>query len=696
MTNSALKDGELRVTPPHNLLKKIADQNLTGQLRIVDRDQFKHIYFENSYITTAESSVPEEQLLEMIYFGGVISEKQKSDMQDLVRKKGWNDPDVLNIVDKDKQKWWLRAQIKEVILSLLEWDNGEYHFDSTVITPKHLPRVKMDTIQLVNNLIHRIKNLETLVNLMGGYKQILQTSMMENTLFSKYFSATDGYYLSRIDGTTCIKDLLSLAGNQKLEMAQSLVKFHLHGFIQGKLKPEPALETETQDSTDDASQYDETIADKEATEQESEHPEKDEFLLTDEIKLTDEELADLRMLAQSNISGDFLDLAKAMHLDLNERPGDVKYDDSIAYQRGEKFVDEQSGGFNIDGLQKIISADEFGENDDRISFIIDGRIVDGESDLFGGTLSSEIFTEKDEDKQWNMWLISEQEMMHDFEKDWTSTWSDWVENTAELNALQRELDQLESRFKNAHEDEDKEKYMLDMRRKSAEFQEIIRRKKREMFGIHRRMQLMNYYELLRVEQDADSETIRKAFEDWETHLLPSEEFIREFSSMAPQIAEIVNLMTTAYQNLSDQEKRQKYDDLLKEKERASKEMFKKKQRLAEDHMLSANTARRRGDNMLALRFIRGCISLDPNNSRYYSAMAELLAENEKWRKEALLFFHRAYHLSPEDQSILVNVAELAIRLNMKGFALRSLKQVLTKDPQNIKAKRLKRNLELTR
>jgi len=53
-------------------------------------------------------------------------------------------------------------------------------------------------------------------------------------------------------------------------------------------------------------------------------------------------------------------------------------------------------------------------------------------------------------------------------------------------------------------------------------------------------------------------------------------------------------------------------------------------------------------------------------------------------------------LSPEDQSILVNVAELAIRLNMKGFALRSLKQVLTKDPQNIKAKRLKRNLELTR
>jgi tetratricopeptide (TPR) repeat protein len=697
VASGEITSGNLRLTPPHCLLKQIADSGQTGRLKIIREKDSKHIYFENSSITTVESSIEDEKLFEMMYLGGVLTVSQISEIQHILKTGSWSDSGVLDIVDQTKQKWWLRAQIREVIISSFEWIEGTYTFDKSILPPKHLPVVKMDAVALLNTLLSRIQDLDTLVNLMGGYSQVLLADMSNTAVFSKYFKPQDGFFLSRIDGILSVKDLLSMAGNNKTDMARSFVKLHLHGLVHGKFQPEPQLEMETQTTDEQDDDPIDSSETKSEIEKNKHVSESEKFLLTDEIKLTDDELRDLKMLAKSNLDGDFLDLAKALHLDSEKRVDDVNYDDSISYQRGEKFVDEQSGGFNIDGLSKISSHDEdLDAEDDRISYLIHGKIVDGESDLFGSTLSKDIFTEEDEEKQWNMWLISEQEMMRDFEKDWTSTWSDWVENTAELNALQSELEDIEKTLKHSDNSEKKADIMLELRRKSSEFQDLICRKKREMYGIHRRMQLMTYYELLRVDCDADTETITRAFNDWETHLLPSEEFVREFSSMAPQIAEIVNLMTDAYKVLSDAEKREKYDKLLKEKERASEEMKQKKKRLAEDHMFSARTATRRGDVMLALRFIRGSISLDPNNPDYYVEMAKVLAENEKWQKEALMFYHRAYHLNPDDQNILVDVAELANHLNLNGFAIRSLNQVLAREPDNLKAKRLKRKIELTR
>ncbi len=143
----------------------------------------------------------------------------------------------------------------------------------------------------------------------------------------------------------------------------------------------------------------------------------------------------------------------------------------------------------------------------------------------------------------------------------------------------------------------------------------------------------------------------------------------------------------------DSEARKKYDDSLIEKELATEELSKKKELLAEDHLMSAKTAKRRGDNMLAMRFIRGCISLDPGRAVYYREMAQLLAENKTWRKEALSFYHRAYHLDQKNLDLLIDVADLANQLSLDGFAVRALKQVTKLDPSNTRAKHLMRKIE---
>jgi hypothetical protein len=708
-------------TPIPCLLKQICNQKETGCLSFIRDDQFKNIYFIDGAISTVESSFSDEGLIELMYRGGLLAEDNLELFTQQVESQGWGSREVTESVDQTTQKWWLRTQIREVLLSLFEWMEGGYSFARSKKPPDSLPVVAMDTLKLLDNLINRIQNLDILVNLIGGYRRVLRVNMETLTKPSApTLTPQDGFYLSRIDGKMNIRDILIMGGSQKLEMARSFIRFLLEDFLEFDPESEKRLlkqyektqifyaseplqlEEQKDDSPAPIPEADET-PDEENRPENGDVPVKEtdremqELYPSEEVVLTTEELRDLRLLAK-NLGSDFLDLAKAMHIQQGKGPDTVDYDTEISYQRGEKFVDGRLGGVDIDGLDRIVSDGELTslEDDERIAYIIDGKVVDGETDLFGAGFSKDLFEIEDEEEQWNMWMVSEEELSRDFDKDWTSTWTDWVENTGELTTLQHSIEKMEAQLKKTADDKVKEKLLVELRQQSADFQDVIRKKKREMFSIHRRMQFMTYYELLRVERDAVLEDIEFAYRQWETHLLPDDAFIREFSSMAPQIAQIVDMMKAAYTTLSDPEKRKQYDAELVIREQSAEEMKKKKHLLAEQHFLSARTANRRGDKMLAMRFIRGCISLDPGKALYFHEMALLLAENLKWRREALRFFHRAYHLDPDNLDILIEVADLANQLEMGGFAIKALKQVIKQDPDNARAKRLLRKIELTR
>lgn len=709
MVQINLEKGTLQRTPILCLFKHIYDMKISGCMTFFRKEQMLKVYFIDGSIITIESDQSEKDLIDLLYQGELLEDDGLDNFTDLVAKHGWNSKEVEIVVDPSTQRWYLRILIREILLSFFEWMDAEYSFVNALAPSEKLPVVDMDTIKLMQSLLERIQNVDVLVNLIGGYQRVLA---INTDFFSKAcnykLTPEDGFYLSRIDGKLIIHDILTMGGSKKLVMARRFAQLYLEGCLIHepesekrflKLLDEKELELHQEeeqlkeekiisDDETDTGQISEDHADSESN----------LIYVTDEVVLTDEEMLELRKLAK-NMDSDFLDLAKALHLQQEKGPDDVGYDVDISYQRGDKFVDVKSGGVDIDGLTKIGSGDEsFSslEDDERIAFIIDGKVVDGESELFGSDLTRDIWEIEDEEEQWNLWMISEEELSRDFEKDWTSTWADWVEDTAELSTLQRRIEEMENRLKATDDEKMKEHLIDELKKQNVDFQDVLRRKKREMLSIHRRMQIMTYYELLRIERDASQEQVEEAYRQWETHLLPDDAFIREFSSMAPQIAQIVEMMREAYSTLSDPEKRKVYDEELLAREQMAVEVQKKKLLLAEQHLLSAKIANRRGDKMLAMRFVRGSISLDPENAQYYHEMAKLLAENVKWRKQAIRFFHRAYHLAPDNEDILIEVAELVYQLNLSGFATRALKQVLEQNPNNIKAKRMLRKIQLSR
>ncbi len=702
------QSGSIRLEPLPFIIQQIVSKSFSGMLEIVLDHQCKRIYFQNGLIVSLESTSVDEQLSELMFRGGILTEESLESINSLVKVTGWNSDEVAKIVDETTRKWWMKVLVREALMSVIHWAEAEYSLVESEPFPAELPVVEMDTIKLMGSMIRRIQDIDILASILGGYERVLKVkSDAFKGNMAKDLTAQDGFFLSRIDGVINLRDVFAMAGSQKLEMARAIVQLCLKGFLELEAASEKKFQQRfmeihgiTEELETGAEQETETSVPDEEPVQESPEDEQitAEHHKMENIMLTTAELKDLRQLA-GKMNGDFLDLAKALNLDLSLKPEDVGFDAQISYQRGDKFVDERAGGLNTDLLSRVSLTDDFkgsSDDDSKIAFLIDGKVVDGESDLFGTGLSKEIFEVEDEEKQWNLWMLSEEDLQRDFEKDWTNTWTDWVENTGELSDLRRTLDEMERKLKNTADEKLRENILGELRKKTADVQQLIRRKKREVFSIHRRMQLMTYYELLRVERNASSDIIQAAYDQWESQLSPDDEFIREFSSMAPQIKEIIDLITVAYKVLMDSEARKKYDDSLDERELAADELTKKKVVLAEDHLMSAKTAKRRGDNMLAMRFIRGCISLDPGRAVYYREMAQLLAENKTWRKEALSFYHRAYHLDPKNLELLVDVADLANQLSLDGFAIRALKQVTKLDPSNIRARHLLRKIDVNK
>ena len=69
-------------------------------------------------------------------------------------------------------------------------------------------------------------------------------------------------------------------------------------------------------------------------------------------------------------------------------------------------------------------------------------------------------------------------------------------------------------------------------------------------------------------------------------------------------------------------------------------------------------------------------------------MADILSQNPRWWQESLKYYHRAFHLDPENPEILIDVAHLSLKLEMRAFAEKALIRALHIKPDHKKAKAL--------
>jgi Flp pilus assembly protein TadD len=173
--------------------------------------------------------------------------------------------------------------------------------------------------------------------------------------------------------------------------------------------------------------------------------------------------------------------------------------------------------------------------------------------------------------------------------------------------------------------------------------------------------MASYYEILGVPKTASSAEVRQAYVR-----LAKERHPDRFTDPAEKVRahEFFKEVTTAFNTLSNDRRRQEYDQEMQKPKAAAPEEIARQ-------AFETGVQKIKGrDFHEAVQQLRVAVRLAPQEARYHAALSTALCQNPHWVREAIEAIETAIRLDPGRP---VYQAELARLLNGQGLTLRARK-----------------------
>lgn len=222
--NGALGEGVLP-----GFLRELYVERRTGLLHF-KRDPERHsVRFLKGSIVHARTNVKEDRLGETLVRKGLLS------AADLKRATGFVLRDKkrlgevlqqLRILDQDKLEDALALQVREILLKVFCWAEGSYAFeeqqpDAPVEDDLTL---KLSTGEMILEAVRLVRDPDVVRYALGDIDRVLGQSTDPLLRFQKItLTPTDGYVLSRADGTLSAREILGLMPVPPEETMRSLL-----------------------------------------------------------------------------------------------------------------------------------------------------------------------------------------------------------------------------------------------------------------------------------------------------------------------------------------------------------------------------------------------------------------------------------------------------------------------------------------
>jgi tetratricopeptide (TPR) repeat protein len=107
----------------------------------------------------------------------------------------------------------------------------------------------------------------------------------------------------------------------------------------------------------------------------------------------------------------------------------------------------------------------------------------------------------------------------------------------------------------------------------------------------------------------------------------------------------------------------------------------------ENYYQQARRAFTQGDYHKTVALMEEAVRLDPSRADYHGLIAQAMAKNPKWRKDAEEHFQAALKINPFDIDCLVGLGEIYEAAGMTTRASKLYSEALGQDPNNEKLKR---------
>jgi len=239
--------GNLRDYSLPRVLIELNRSRETGTLSITTSRFTKKIYIKEGNVIFASSTFEDDRLGEMLIKAGKITMEQYDKSVELLKSTGKRQGAILvelgYITPKDLF-WGVKYQVKEIIYSLFQLDEGEYEFAEN-IPPDEVITLKISTNNLIYEGVNKINNLTRIRRDMPAAHTVFTLNEDPSGIFRGIdLSPQDARILSLVDGTRSINQIIEQSRMNSFDVMRTLYVLWSTGFITQKETPEYGLDAQ--------------------------------------------------------------------------------------------------------------------------------------------------------------------------------------------------------------------------------------------------------------------------------------------------------------------------------------------------------------------------------------------------------------------------------------------------------------------
>jgi curved DNA-binding protein CbpA len=218
------------------LLREIYVGRRNGWLQLVRGEEQQSLRFRRGHIVNARTNVVRERLGEVMVRRGLLSEADLARATEVVirekRRLGGVLTD-LGLVDASGLEDAVALHVHEMLAKVFAWTDGTFSFEEEEDTPGGDLTLKLSTGELILEAVRAVRDPEAVRGALGDLDRVPTLSSDPLLRFQKLtLSPTDGFVLSRVDGTASAREMMQMIPLPAEEVEKSLFGLLSTGVIE--------------------------------------------------------------------------------------------------------------------------------------------------------------------------------------------------------------------------------------------------------------------------------------------------------------------------------------------------------------------------------------------------------------------------------------------------------------------------------
>jgi hypothetical protein len=233
--------GQLTQLPLPDILEHLRTSQATGILSLVSGGARKALYLKDGRVVFASSNLPNDRLGEILIRDGKITvEEYEASIRAIHSGKRQGKALVEMGALSPKDLWeGVQFQVKEIVYSIFQWDEGSFHFEESTLPEKERITVDLDVTELI---LVGIRRVDAAGAIQGRYPDGALVLERGNPPPENLLEPYEDHVLSLVDGEKSVVEICKESEIGDNETLKVLYAFLSTGIVKAKGRKVRALD----------------------------------------------------------------------------------------------------------------------------------------------------------------------------------------------------------------------------------------------------------------------------------------------------------------------------------------------------------------------------------------------------------------------------------------------------------------------